>query len=312
MCTSPLRAWRDPVRGVSFAKTSHSGEELELPCGQCWECRFKRSRDWAVRCMHEAQLHKRNCFITLTYAPEHLPPNDSLVYPQFQKFMKRLRKQAGCRVRFYMCGEYGENFGRPHYHACLFGYDFPDRKYLITTKNGDRLYTSEILSKLWPFGITSIGDVTFQSAAYVARYIMKKITGDAAFEHYNKVDVDGVITHRVPEFTRMSLKPGIGAEWLEKFHSDVFPHDHVIVKGKEVSVPRYYNTKVRKAVYQAEYGKLPPEKFASEVADYDLDEIQYARLVRVRERADSDTPERRVARDEINRAKLNLLKRTIV
>lgn len=303
MCTSPLRAWRDPQRGVSFAKTSHSGEELELPCGQCFECRFKRSRDWAIRCMHEAQLHTENSFITLTYAPEHLPPNESLVYPQFQKFMKRLRKHFKVRVRFYMCGEYGENFGRPHYHACLFGVDFPDKKYLTTTSNGDKLFTSDILSRLWPFGLSSIGEVNFQSAAYVARYIMKKITGDAAFAHYNKVDEDGVILTRVPEFTRMSLKPGIGADWFDKYHSDVFPHDHVIVKGKEVSVPRYYSRLVKR-----NHLRVEPNEALDE---YDLDEIQYARLVRMRDRAESDTDDRRVARDEINRAKLNLLKRTL-
>jgi hypothetical protein len=308
MCTSPLRAWRDPVRGVSFSKTSHSGEELELPCGQCIECRFKRSRDWAIRCMHEASLHADNSFITLTYAPEHLPENESLCYDHFQRFMKRLRKRVRLPVRFYMCGEYGENFGRPHYHACIFGYGFPDRKLLMRTKNGDNLYTSELLNQLWPYGLSSIGEVNFQSAAYVARYIMKKITGDAAFDHYNKVDEDGVVTHRVPEFTRMSLKPGIGAGWFDKYHSDVFPHDHVIVKGKEVSVPRYYTDKVKRA----SFGALPPNKVRAELDQYDIDEIQYARLLRVRERAESDTPERRVARDEINRAKLNLLKRTIV
>ena len=205
MCTSPLKAWRDPVKGVSFTKNSHSGEELELPCGQCIECRFKRSRDWAIRCMHEAQMHDENCFITLTYAPEHLPDDESLNYDHFQRFMKRLRKRVRVPVRFYMCGEYGENFGRPHYHACLFGYDFPDKKLLMRTKNGDNLFTSKMLNELWPYGLSSIGSVNFQSAAYVARYIMKKITGNAAFDHYNEVDEDGVITRsRTPEFTRMS------------------------------------------------------------------------------------------------------------
>lgn len=307
MCTSPLRAWRDPRKGVSFVKSSHSGEELELPCGQCIECRFKRSRDWAIRCMHEAQLHTENSFITLTYANEHLPADGSLQYKGrlgFQRFMKRLRKEFPHKtIRFYMCGEYGENFGRPHFHACLFGCDFPDKKFLTKTKSGDTLYTSDILSRLWPFGISSIGDVNFQSAAYVARYIMKKITGDAAFSHYNKVDSDGVITSRTPEFTRMSLKPGIGAGWFDKYHSDVFPHDHVIVKGKECSVPRYYTRMIKRNHLRTE-----PNLGLDE---YDLDEIQYARLVRVRERAESDTDDRRKAREEINKAKLNLLKRSI-
>jgi predicted nucleic acid-binding Zn ribbon protein len=252
--------------------------------------------------MHEASLHADNSFITLTYAPEHLPQDSSLCYDHFQRFMKRLRKRVRLPVRFYMCGEYGENFGR------IFGYGFPDKKPLMRTKNGDILFTSEMLSQLWPYGLSSIGEVNFQSAAYVARYIMKKITGDAAYDHYNKVDEDGVVTSRTPEFTRMSLKPGIGAGWFDKYHSDVFPHDHVIVKGKEVSVPRYYTDKVRRS----SFGALPPTKVRAELDEYDIDEIQYARLLRVRERAESDTPERRVARDEINRAKLNLLKRTIV
>lgn len=309
MCTSPLKAWRDPVRGVSFARTSHSGEELELPCGQCWECRFKRSRDWAIRCMHEAQLHDHNSFITLTYSPEHLPADNSLHYDHFQRFMKRLRKHAKCNIRFYMCGEYGENFGRPHYHACIFGFDFPDKKFLSQTPGGERLYTSDVLSKLWPFGLSSIGSVTFNSAAYVARYIMKKITGDRAFNHYNEVDSDGVIVNsRTPEFTRMSLKPGIGAGWLEKFHSDVYPHDHVIVKGKESSVPRYYDKLVKRANNASVF---PKNKFMSELDEYDLDEIQFSRLVRARESAAAHTDESRAARNEHHKAKLNLLKRSI-
>jgi len=313
MCTSPLKAWRDPRKGISFSKSSHSGEELSLPCGQCIECRLKRSRDWAVRCMHEASLHDKNAFITLTYAPEHLPKDSSLDYKHFQKFMKRLRKQfTGTNIRFYMCGEYGENFGRPHFHACLFGIDFPDRKYLTTTKSGSKLYTSKILEKLWPFGLSSIGDVTFQSAGYVARYIMKKITGDNAFNQYNFIDDDGVIVRsREPEFTRMSLKPGIGANWLAKFHSDVYPHDHVIVNGRKNAVPRYYDKRVRKAIFQAEYGKLPPEKFASEVAEYDIDDIQFERCLRMRAAADANSDRSLAARNEHNKAKLKLLKRTI-
>lgn len=299
MCTSPLQAWRDPRKGISFSKSSHSGEELQLPCGQCIECRFKRSRDWAVRCMHEASLHDKNAFITLTYAPEHLPSDGSLDYKPFQKFMKRLRKQfTGTNIRFYMCGEYGENFGRPHFHACLFGVDFSDKKYLTKTKSGSVIYTSKTLEKLWPFGLSSIGDVNFQSAAYVARYIMKKITGDASFKHYNQIDADGVITTRKPEFTRMSLKPGIGAGWLDKFHSDVYPHDFVVVNGRKNAVPRYYDKKISKNV-------------DGTFDDYDIDEIQYARFLRMRDGAAANSDASLAARNEHNVAKLKLLKRTI-
>lgn len=310
MCTSPLKAWRDPVRGVSFTRLPQSGEELELPCGQCRECRFKRSRDWAIRCMHEAQMHDRNCFLTLTYSDENLPVNRSLDYSHYQKFIRSLRKRTKTKIRFYMCGEYGEQTQRPHYHACLFGFDFNDKKFLTKTKNGDILYTSDLLSKVWPYGHSLIGDVTFQSAAYVARYIMKKITGDAAFTHYNEVNEDGVIVNsRVPDFTRMSLKPGIGAGWLEKYHSDVYNHDHVVLKGKEVSVPRYYDKLVKRA--SASHLVHPKSRINEELDEYDLDELQYARLVRARQSSAANSDASRAARDAHHEAKLKLLKRNL-
>ncbi|MEO5355656.1 MAG: hypothetical protein H7835_21005, partial [Magnetococcus sp. XQGC-1] len=93
--------------------------------GQCVGCRLERSRQWAIRVMHEASQHEHNCFITLTYNDDNLPANGSLNYRHFQNFMKRLRKYyVEFTVRFYMCGEYGENFARPHYHACIFAIMF--------------------------------------------------------------------------------------------------------------------------------------------------------------------------------------------
>ena len=169
---------------------------------------------WAVRCMHEASMHMFNSFVTLTYDDDHLPEYNSLNYKHFQDFMKRLRKSHN-GVRFYMCGEYGEDFSRPHYHALLFNCFFPDRKKHSTGDSGSVIYTSEALTKLWPFGFSSIGDVTFESAAYCSRYIMKKVTGDLAESHYETVDLStSEVSARVPEFNRMSLKPGIGAEWI--------------------------------------------------------------------------------------------------
>ena len=124
-------------------------ESFEVPCGQCIGCRLERSRQWAMRCCHEASLYDLNCFITLTYDPEHLPPDGSLVLDHFQRFMKRLRKRFGSGIRFFHCGEYGEKFARPHYHACLFNFDFPD-KVLYTIRDEIRLYRSAILEELWP------------------------------------------------------------------------------------------------------------------------------------------------------------------
>lgn len=218
--------------------------QLEIPCGQCIGCRLERSRQWAIRCVHEAQLHEQNSFITLTYSDEHIPPGGTLVKSHFQKFLKRLRRslaREGIKIKFYMCGEYGSHYDRPHYHACIFGYDFPD-KTLWSIRKDVKLYRSARLEKLWPFGHSSVGTVTFESAAYVARYIVKKILGKEAADHYMRFMPDtGEIYWLLPEYTSMSLKTAIGKEWYDQFHSDVYPSDEVILRGKKLKPPKYYN-----------------------------------------------------------------------
>lgn len=204
-----------------------------------------------MRCLHESQCHEDNSFITLTYDDDHLPSSMSLDYVDFQLFMKRLRKEFSHRddydnlwrlpIRFFMCGEYGEKTKRPHYHACLFGVAFTDRVLYKRGGNGISLYTSEVLKRLWPMGHSLIGDVTFESAAYVARYCVKKITGVGAEAHYRYVNDDGEIFQRTPEFTHMSLKPGIGAPWYNRFSEEVYPRDEVIVRGKSMKPPKYYD-----------------------------------------------------------------------
>lgn len=243
-CFAPLAAYR-PAGGGSLEFTERPGSQpLEISCGQCIGCRLERSRQWAVRCMHEAQLHEDNEFVTLTYDDDHIPADHSLRYSDFQLFMKRLRTHYGerQRIRFYMCGEYGENTSRPHYHACLFGCGFPDRQLFTVTGAGEKIYTSEILSKCWQLGHASTGEVTFESAAYVARYVLKKRFGDVANEHshYKFVDDYGEVHYRMPEFNHMSLKPGIGGDWFDKYADSVFPRDRVVVRGVEVKPPKYY------------------------------------------------------------------------
>lgn len=255
-CFHPLRGFRGRHRTASgkvpvvfSASEGWVDQPVELPCGQCVGCRLERSRQWAVRCVHEASLYEDNCFITLTYDDEHVPEMCSLRVGDFQKFMKRLRKRVG-RVRFFHCGEYGEQFGRPHYHACLFGYDFSDRE-LWSVRQGVRLYTSAILSELWPFGFSSVGDVTFESAAYVARYIMKKVTGEYADEEFGPYWVvderTGEYGRRDKEYVTMSRggrkkgAGGIGAGWFEKFGKEVYPDDFVVVRGVKMRPPRFYD-----------------------------------------------------------------------
>ncbi len=238
-CYSPLNGYvskRPNAKGKFPIVFNHRDGWLDrpvsVPCGQCVGCRLERSRQWAVRCVQEASLYDDNCFITLTFDDDNLCPSGSLKKADFQKFMKRLRKRFGAGIRYYHCGEYGDVGGRPHHHACLFNFDFPDRVFWCE-RDGVRLYVSESLSELWPFGFSTIGDVTFESSAYVARYVMKKITGDKAEEHYGG---------KLPEYTTMSRRPGIGKPWLDKFQSDVYPHDRVVVRGNIVcKPPKYYD-----------------------------------------------------------------------
>lgn len=244
-CYRPLSAWQSITadargkRAVFFGDNPRNAVPINLPCGQCIGCRLERSRQWAVRIMHEASLHERNCFLTLTFDEDHVPSDYSLNVVTFQKFMKRYRKMFG-PVRFFHCGEYGELNFRPHYHAIIFGHDFDDRIQCdLRTQNA--LFVSPSLQKLWPFGRATIGDVTFESAAYCARYITKKVTGDLADTHYERVhSVTGEIYKVSPEYTTMSRRPGIGRGWYDKYHSEVFPQDRVIARGVESKPPRAY------------------------------------------------------------------------
>jgi len=204
-----------------------------------------------------------------------------------------------------MAGEYGESFDRPHFHACIFGLDFEDKKVFKRTSIGSTLYTSKILEELWPFGYSSIGDVNFESAAYVARYIMKKQTGKARLDekgnlidpeqHYQYCDLEtGELIYRTPEFNKMSLKPGIGQAWLDKYMSDVYPADQVVVRGKKCRPPRFYDSKFK---------KLFPDTF---------DDIQYARELEGRSRFEDNTLERLAVKEKVALAKLSLLKRKLL
>ena len=292
-CYSPLSAYRDPETGqvrILDKRFDSSEANLSLPCGQCIGCRLERSRQWAVRIMHEASLYDSNVFVTLTYNDEHLKP--SLDYSDFQKFMKRLRKKQD--VRFYMCGEYGSENMRPHFHACLFNCDFQD-KTIWKKDRGNYIYRSETLEKLWPFGYSSIGNLTFQSAAYVARYVMKKQTGFRSEEYYQTVDQEtGEVINRVPEFNRMSLKPGIGAKWFEKYRSDVYPNDYLVVNGYKTRPPRYYEK-----IYQ----RSAP---LSELVD-----VEQRRYEKSQKYADNNTDERLIVREKVLSEKLKKLKRSL-
>jgi len=241
--------------------------------------------------MHEKQLHEATSFITLTYAEENLPSGGTLKKKDFQDFLKRLRKHAAKKLSYYYCGEYGERTRRPHFHSLLFGYDFPDQTPI--SRSGDiTLYRSDVLQSLWPQGHCSVGALTFESAAYVARYIMKKINGKDAADHYRVVNPDtGEITNLLPEYTNMSLKPAIGKNWYRRYHDDVYPSDEVVLRGKQMKPPKYYDRQLELA---------DPTLYLKMKAD---------RKAAALRRSHDSTPARLAVREAVKRAQIKNLHR---
>lgn len=245
-CVRPLEAWRSEGGAVVFSRLrSASRVSFGIPCGQCIGCRLERARQWGVRCMHEAKFWPVNSYVTLTYADEWLPIAGSLSLRDVQLFMKRLRKWHGGRVRFFLAGEYGDLNMRPHYHALLFNVGFRDRKVWQDNKRGEPLYVSEQLSRLWPLGHVSVGEVTFDSAVYCAKYALKRVNGEKQADHYTVFDSDGVVHVRRPEFAVMSRRPGIGSGYFDRFGNEVIDHDSVVVGGREVRPPLFYMSRAK-------------------------------------------------------------------
>lgn len=345
-CYHPITAVQPTDGGkLSFPAPEHlklynDYRTLSIACGQCHGCRMTRTRHWAIRCMHEKQMHKFACYITLTYRPETLPANNTLHYPDFQRFMKRLRTaairgrgsfhqrfppvarsraQAIARnltarshtrrdtvnttryarwknnIKFYMCGEYGEEKGRPHYHALIFGIDFADRIFYKTTPSGKKLYRSATLEKLWPYGFSSVGELTFESAAYVARYVMKKRTGDGETKEYKIIDPETAeIYTKTKEFNQMSRRSGIGSSWLHTYHQDVYATGKLIAGGHPQNPPRYY------------------DKLYKNIDQLELEQVKHQRFIEALAYTEHQTPARLAVQEQVALARTTSLKRNKV
>lgn len=238
-CYRPIEAFRGRkdklgIRPIVWSRPKADpmmvDPKVMLPCGKCVGCRLEYARQWSLRCSQEASLHDENCFVTLTYDDDHLPEGGTLVKADFQGFMKRLRaRYQGKEIRYFHSGEYGGVNGRPHYHALLFGHDFSDKSPWMR-RGEHQTWRSAELEALWPQGMSELGSVTPESAGYVARYALKKLVVDAQ-------DYGG----RLPEYSTMSRRPGIGRPWYEKFKSDAYPSDFLISEGSRCRVPRYYD-----------------------------------------------------------------------
>lgn len=270
---SARTGFRDlPVRGI--------------PCGQCIGCRVEKQRQWSVRLMHEASLHEQNSFVTLTYNDQHLPPYGSLRKRDFQLFLKRLRKQIEPRkIRYFHVGEYGED-GRPHYHALLFGIDFSEDRFVHTMRGEHFTFRSPLLEKCWTYGFSEIGSVTEGSARYVAKYCLKKVTGKKADDVYTRFDDEsGELVPIEHEYATMSRRPGIGYGWFEKYQDETYRDDSVVVGGKEMLPPRYYDDKFK---------EVDPERFA---------ELQEAR--QGKRRREDETDARLAVREKVRMSRLS-------
>lgn len=240
-CYHPIPGWIAKDRNESGKRSivfdmsiGYKDKPSGVPCGRCIGCRLDRAREWALRCMHEVKLWEDNCFVTLTYKNAddgQLNPSD------WVHFMYRLRDKYGPGIRFFQCGEYGENFGRPHHHALLFNWRPPDMKF-HKMSGDEKLYTSSELERLWTHGYCSVGEASFHSAGYIARYSMKKVGK-------NWVDCD-VNPRKYPPYMTMSRRPGIGSGWALRYYRDWYADDFVMVNGARMKPPRYYDTLVEK------------------------------------------------------------------
>lgn len=231
------------------------GRRVQLPCRHCVGCRLDHAKEWANRILLEQNYHGSSYFVTLTYDDEHLPHgygtdpstgeiisvHATLVKADLQKFFKRLRKVTKQQVSYYCAGEYGSRTYRPHYHCIIFGLELNDLKQIKRNFNNDSYFVSPTIEKLWPFGIHVIGRVTMESAAYVARYTIKKATHGFTKEYYEIAGIE-------PEFQTMSRKVAIGRRFyddnINKFNHSTFSVS-TPTGGVKMMMPEYFRKKYK-------------------------------------------------------------------
>lgn len=292
-CFSPLKAYSVAGGGVVFAELGRHDitGTLDLPCGRCNGCLAERARQWMVRCTHEASLHERNCFVTLTYSDAELPPGGSLRGRDVTLFIKRLRHHYPDQpFRYFLCGEYGERLGRPHYHICLFGLDFEDKRYIGKTQSGHEQFESQILSLVWRRGLARVSAFTPSCAAYTARYILQKHNGPESEAKYQKIDPHtGEVFQLEKEFNRASRNPAIGFNFLRLYWPSVAERGTVVVDGREQRAPRYYDKVLRKLGA--------------------MDEVEHRRFLTAQAQAEHTSPERLAVRAKVHDARMKTKKR---
>lgn len=229
-CTNPVRI---QVKNKFGRVSSDYPDGLDVPCGKCLGCRIKIRKEWALRMLHELSNHNDSVFVTLTYRDEYLPDNQSLDKRALQLFFKRLRKDLAIEnrsIKYFACGEYGDESKRPHYHMIIFGMGLNDWDKLLIMQN-------------WPFcdwSVKDIADKSFglaepDSINYVSAYIDKKFSGDLADSEYKDKG-------REPVFKLSSQ--GIGLRFALDNKSQIESQGYITRNGVKNSVPRYYIKKL--------------------------------------------------------------------
>lgn len=286
-CFRPVTAWKPLGGGKLVFSEIKDAREVKIRCCGCVGCRADDREAWALRNFCESKMHAHSWFMTPTYAPEKLPMHGTLVPDHVSDFARALRRPSRLgALRYFAAGEYGDRFGRPHYHVLVFGPDIPDLQKVNSVYAKSDVFRSEVVSAAWPHGDVVIGRMSYSAARYVAGYVNKKQRGKAADSHYERVDDStGEIVSVVPEFVRMSRRPGIGLPWLEKYWRDIYAtgHDALIVDGKKRPVPRYFADKM-----DAILG-------AKSVL---MDDVEFRRQERAEATRDNCTPERLAVREQ--------------
>ena len=313
-CTNLREAWRSDTpnesgkRPLKFIRKGESREDTVLvPCGKCLGCRLDKAQDWAIRCSHEIQMYEDrglpSSFLTLTYNEEHLPNPPSINRNDPKRFIHNLRqhvtRETGTTksgIRFFGCGEYGEQLSRPHYHMLMFGYQFPDIEVHTRNQNDQPIYTSATMDRLWGKGYCTTANASYQTAHYVARYITKKINGEEATNHYTRTDMQtGQLYELEPEFNFSSRMPGLGYDWLQKYKKQLH-NGYVIVDGKKKPIPDYYLRKLA-------------ESELEEYSDYELYELIYQKRIQNIDTFDPElSGDRLRVKEEVLQRRLNTFK----
>lgn len=316
MCTNPLIGYRKKFSSLTDSSQKYyhdkkikfkqppdwwNYEIVKISCGCCMECLLQRSNHWATRIYMESKTHAKNCFITLTYAPEHLPSNGrhmTLRKKHIQDFIKRLRYHAGTEISYFCAGEYGSRTFRPHYHLIVHGWEPEDLKLHSFSKTNNKMFSSKQVEKIWGMGFASIEELNYKTACYTARYCQKKngigkIKREYTGEFYPEEKTDerngqtfiqnrNVLKTsqfdkygREKEFIVMSKKPAIGLRYWEENKEKIKRNMGIFINinGQVIlkPIPRYFK-KIWEKENQEEYLKAE-YKWRTKQAEQNKDKL---------------------------------------